>query len=333
MKFRNACTRFCNLTLIVAGLVGGGSTLAIAEENAATEKLAIKKMRDPGTLAITVGESQFAFLNIADFKKPIVFPIYGPGQVPMTRNHPMLPRVSGEAGDHKHHKSMWFGHGDINGVSFWHEQGRIVHDRIEKIDNAPESPSVTMKSKLIGPDGKLVATETEKLTFRATSNARMIDWDVTIHASEGELKFGDTKEGMMAIRTHPNLRLDGDVANGSAVNSEGGSGGSIWGKAAKWVDYHGKIDGKSVGIAIFDHPQNLRHPTRWHARTYGLVAANPFGLSHFVGKDQDGSHVVPEGESLRFRYRFVFHKGTTEEAGVSGLYDEYAKTDLVAEEN
>ncbi|MFC1757807.1 PmoA family protein [Planctomycetota bacterium] len=332
MKIQNRLAKPIGFFLCAMGIVCGSCTLVAAQENAAAEKLAIEKLRDPGTLAITVGENQFAFLNIADYAKPIVFPIYGPDQIPMTRNHPMYPGTPGEAADHKHHKSMWFGHGDINGVSFWHEEGRIVHDRIEKIDNAPESPSITMKSKLIGPDGKLIATETEKLTFRATKNARMIDWDVTIHASEGELKFGDTKEGMMAIRTHPNLRLDGDVATGSAVNSEGGSGGSIWGKSAKWVDYHGSIDGKTVGIAIFDHPQNLRHPTRWHARTYGLVAANPFGLSHFVDKSQDGSHIVPQGESLRFRYRFVFHKGTTEEAAISKLYEQFAKTDLVAAE-
>jgi hypothetical protein len=90
------------------------------------------------------------------------------------------------------------------------------------------------------------------------------------------------------------------------------------------VDYWGQIDGKTVGVAFFDHPDNLRHPTYWHARTYGLFAANPFGLSHFVGKDQDGTHVVPAGQSLRLRYRLVFHEGDPQQAKVEQLYQDYA---------
>lgn len=327
MKFRKLFGKCGNAIFAVMVCMGSA---APAEDTAVEKKLAIEKQ--DGSLRITVGEKEFATVDYAHYAKPIVYPIYGPGQVPMTRNHPMKPGVEGEADDHPHHKSMWFGHGDVNGIDFWTEKGKVVHDHIESIDNQPTAPSVTLHSKLIGPDGRFIAKETEKLTFRATADARMIDWDVSIHASEGDLRFGDTKEGVMAIRTHPNLRLRGDVANGTAVNSDGGSGKSIWGKAAKWVDYSGTIDDKVVGIAIFDHPQNLRHPSRWHARDYGLVAANPFGLSYFVDKSQDGTYVVPKGETIRFQYRFVFHKGTTEDANVAAMYEAYTKTDLVAED-
>ncbi len=101
------------------------------------------------------------------------------------------------------------------------------------------------------------------------------------------------------------------------------TGPAIWGKRAKWVDYWGTIEGQTVGIAFFDNPQNLRYPTYWHARDYGLYAANPFGLSEFVGRGEDGSYTVPAGGALRLRYRLVFHTGDVTQAKIAELYQEY----------
>ena len=77
-------------------------------------------------------------------------------------------------------------------------------------------------------------------------------------------------------------------ANGQAVNSEGVSGKAVFGKRADWIDYWGKIDDKTVGIAIFDHPTNPQHPTWWMARGYGYVAADPFG-GHAIGGEPPGT--------------------------------------------
>jgi hypothetical protein len=115
-----------------------------------------------------------------------------------------------------------------------------------------------------------------------------------------------------------------DVQPAKAVNSEGDEGEKIWGKRAKWVDYTGTIEGQRVGIAFLDHPQNLRHPTYWHARSYGLFAANPFGLSQFVGFWRNGSHTIPAGESLELRYRLVFHTGDADQADIEKSYRDYA---------
>ena len=133
----------------------------------------------------------------------------------------------------------------------------------------------------------------------------------------------------MGIRTHPNLRLTHSkgvtTANGQALNSNGDKGKALWGKAAAWVDYWGEIDGKTVGVAIFDHPTNPRHPTTWHARDYGLVAANPFGWSYFKKEEKGaGDLVIKDGESVTWRYRFVFHAGDVNEANVGWLYESFA---------
>ena len=166
----------------------------------------------------------------------------------------------------------------------------------------------------------------------------MIDYEITIEASQGPVTFGDCKEGTMAIRTHPNLRLENDpshgvtTAGGQAVNSEGIRGRNVWGKRADWIDYWGTIDEKVVGIAIFDHPSNPRHPTHWMARHYGFVAANPFALNAFEGKPQGtGDMTIPAGQEVTFRSRFLFHEGDAKKANIANHYRNYSSDFLPAE--
>jgi hypothetical protein len=155
----------------------------------------------------------------------------------------------------------------------------------------------------------------------------VFDFEITVHASEGDLKFGDTKEGTMAMRLAETMRLKGKVGKGHIINSEGIKDGQTWGKRADWVDYYGPVDGKTVGVAIFDHPSNPRHPTWWHVRDYGLFAANPFGLHEFEKKQPVGAGdlTVPEGKSITFKYRFYIHDGDEKAAKVSEAYERYSK--------
>ena len=288
----------------------------------------IKIQRKGEVCVVTLDGNAFTKLHLDGYQRPILYPVLGPNQTPMTRNYPMKPDVEGEAEDHPHHKSIWCGHGLINEISFWHEQGSIAvaQDKPMHIRVQPDgkSGSITFSCNYLGPDEKLVCTDKSTISFHDLGDARAIDWDITLRASEGDLTFGDTKEGMMAIRTHPSLRID---KGATAVNSNGAEGGGIWGKKAAWVDYSAEVEGNHVGVAIFDHPENLRHPTTWHARAYGLVAANPFGLHHF--QDQPlgtGEHHLAQGDELRFRYRFVFHSGDTEAGKIAERFAEFAKT-------
>lgn len=164
------------------------------------------------------------------------------------------------------------------------------------------------------PDGQVVLTDTRRYVFAGDADQRTIDIQVVLHASEGDVHFGDTKEGTMAIRVRTPLQLkDSSGSTGAAGHirtSEGLTDAEAWGKRARWVDYFGEVEGAAVGVAIFDHPENLRHPARWHARDYGLFTANPFGVKHFTGNDSEpGGYTLPVGEDLTLRYRFVFHGG------------------------
>ena len=129
----------------------------------------------------------------------------------------------------------------------------------------------------------------------------------------------------MAIRVAETMKLKHAGEHGHIVNSAGQRDNDTWGKRADWCDYYGPVGGSIAGIAMFDHPQNPRHPTWWHVRDYGLFAANPFGRHDFesLSDKSAGNLVVPSGKSITFRYRFYLHTGDTEQASVAKKYQEY----------
>lgn len=260
--------------------------------------------------------------------RPSLYPLLGPGQIPMTRAWPFAS-PPGEEHDHPHHLSVWFAHGDVNGNDFWSEvpgAGKTVHVKFLKLESGKTRGIIRSTNMLVSAHGKTIATDERTLTFYSAGPGRFLDYDVTVFASEGDVTFGDTKEGTMAIRVAESMRLTRNKkpADGHIVLSSGIRDGETWGKKADWCDYFGPVQGKTMGIAMFDHPDNLRHPTTWHVRDYGLLAANPFGLHEFekapVGA---GKFTVPRGKSLRFRYRIYLHEGDEKAAGVQERYDEY----------
>ncbi len=280
-----------------------------------------------GSVRVTLGEEPFAEYVYEDVIHPFIAPVNGPGGVRMTRAFP-IQNIPGEAHDHPHHTGLWWAHGDINGVDVWH-RGRMT------LIDGPHTVGSTITStfSVDSDEGPTGVTVVESLTFGETlSGDRTIDVRVGVSPPPGgELVFGDTKEGTMAIRTHPSLRLAPDPGagvaevTGLARNSEGVEGKAVWGRRAAWIDYSGRIDGAPVGVAIFDHPANPRFPTWWHAREYGLVAANPFGLSDFEGGEpRRGRMVVPASRNVSFQYRFLFHRFGPEEARVQDAYRAWA---------
>lgn len=168
------------------------------------------------------------------------------------------------------------------------------------------------------------------MTFYSEPARRVIDFDITL-TPVTKITFGDTKEGTFAIRLAPSLEepnresLPVPKRTGLMVDSEGRRGEpQVWGHRATWVDYCGEVEGEKLGIAILDHPSNPRHPTYWHSRSYGLFAANIFGLHDFLNdKKANGSLTVDPGHSLRFRYRVIIHPGDTQSANIAEEFQKY----------
>jgi sugar phosphate isomerase/epimerase len=283
-----------------------------------------------GKLRIEINGELFTEYNYRDVPRPFFYPVIGPTGVPVIRHWPMKEGKDEEK-DHKHHRSLWFTHGEVNGHDFWSEgggSGKIVHEKFDKIVSGSEFGIIQSRNKWVARDGKVVCTDTRTHRFYNRPDGQIMDFDITIHASEGKVVMGDTKEGSMAIRLAPTMRVDGKVGKGHIINSEGHRDGAAWGKRAAWCDYYGPVDGYVVGVAIFDHPSNPKHPTWWHVRTYGLFAANPFGVHNFENKPEGiGDITIPAGESLTFKYRLYFHQGDEKQAKVADQYRQYAESD------
>jgi Methane oxygenase PmoA len=287
------------------------------------------KKTEQGVEVTVDGQPFTTYLFNAGFK-PILWPVIGPTGKEMTRAWPMRtlpPGDKSEATDHVHQKSFWFDHGDVNGVDFWAEtskvQGKQVHKELVTAAGGKTGTVVT-KNDWVGPEGKVIASDVRSLGFGGNSNARWIDFDVTVTAVADEVKFGDTKEGSFGLRIAESMRVDRKLG-GKIVTSEGLEDDKAWGQPAKWVDYHGPVQGETLGIAILNHPASFRYPSHWHVRTYGLFAANPWGLNDFTKGKQRSDHVMKKGESFTLRYRVLFHKGNEKDGQVAEAFAAYVK--------
>ena len=293
--------------------------------------------RDGDRIDVVVGGRPFtSYYFGAATAKPYLFPLRSSLGTIVTRGFPMVTDIPGENHDEPHQRAMYFAHGDINGYDFWGEAafprwsshsastfGRTVFRKLDEVRGGPDSGTLRAEFDLLTPDGQVIAAETQAYTFRGDEHSRTIDCEFTIGADHGPVKIGDTKEGTFAIRVVKAL----DSPPGRMVNSEGAVGEkAVWGKRADWVDFYGNVAGEDVGIAIFDSPKNLRHPNYWHARHYGLLAVNPFGLKEFThDRHQDGTYVIGAGGSLMLRYRVFIHQGDFQQASVADAYRRYAE--------
>lgn len=289
----------------------------------------VKITRGTDRISVEIdGKPYTEYFLSADGNKPYVYPLRTASGVLVTRHYPM-EEVAGETHDHPHHRGMFFAHGDVNGINFWATEpsikaankGSMVLKKVIEAKGGAKSGTIKAVFDGLDPDGKPMMTETRTLTFHSGSELRVIDFDIRIEALR-QLKFGDTKEGTFGIRLATALS---EARSGRMVNAEGEqTEKNVWGKRSPWVDYFGPLDGKIVGVAIMDHPSNPRHPTYWHARAYGLFAANIFGVRDFTGdKTKDGSLTIDAGKPVTFRYRVVVHPGDFQSANIASLYQQY----------
>ncbi len=318
--------------------------LACAFLAGADETVKFQKQAD--SVEVLIGGKPFTTYYFgASSPKPYLHPLRSAQGTVVTRGFPMRTDIPGEVRDHPHHRAMFFAHGNINGIDFWGEgpptkaaqtangvyyptagelpTGRTVFQKLDEVKSHGQSGTLKAEFELVGPDGKAIGSESQEYTFSGDASTRVIDCTFTLTADKGiALKMGDTKEGTFAIRVVNGLSKPGV----KMLNSEGKVGeDQIWGKRANWVDYSGEVEGESLGIAIFDNPANIKHPTYWHARDYGLFAVNPFGEHDFYhDPKRDGSVTIAPGESLTFRYRVVIHHGDAAAAQIAAAYSRYA---------
>ncbi len=291
----------------------------------------VKFTQQPDRILVAIdGKPYTTFYLAPGGNKPYLWPLSTASGVVVTRHFPMED-FPGETHDHPHHRGLFFSHGDINDYNFWATEpgaqanspnaGRMVLVKVAEAKGGAKSGTIRAIFDGEDPHGKPIMRETRTITFYALPRLRIIDYEARIDALE-KLVFGDTKEGTFGIRLATSMT---EAKGGRMVNAEGKeTEKNVWGQRSAWVDYDGPVDGQTVGVAIFDTPRNPCYPTYWHARAYGLFAANPFGVRDFTrDKSANGSMTVEKGQTVRFRYRVVIHPGDYRQAKIAELYKEY----------
>lgn len=307
---------------------------------AAAQDVVIKK--DPDSLTFNVGSALVSKYHIGkEVAKPYFYPVNAPGDITVTRGWPMVKGLPKETTDHVHQKSMWFCHGDIipegielkqkikgvHGVDFWSENvghGVIACTEVGEPKNGKGSASVATKNEWRTADGQKILDENRNITLHNLPNGRLFILDIELTASVCPLTFGDTKEGSMGVRVNDEIitKNGGHFYNADGKVDEK----EIWGHPSVWCDYVGQIGGKTAGIAVFDDPSN-KPTASWHARGYGLMAANPFGRDGSFPSQKGKTDLVKmaKGDKLKLRYGVFVHAGDTKEAKVPDAFEVFKK--------
>lgn len=283
-----------------------------------------------GQLHVSIGGRHFTTYNHGpEVVRPYLYPVYAGEGVGVTRNWPMVPGAAGESTDHPHHKGIYTAQDEIREVNNWGEgpgHGWQIHKRFSHVYSGLTAGGFTAEIDWTDKDRKVYMAETRHVAFYNTPlRARLLDYQVTFHASHGDLVIGDTKEGgFLSVRVASSMEEEeggGVITNGCGGVTEA----ETWGKRAHWCDYSGTIQGGTYGVSLLDHPGNPRFPTYWHVRAYGLMTANPVGRHHFTGDDtQRWDLPIAAGQSMTWRYRILVHHGDAQAARLPAHYEGFA---------
>lgn len=265
----------------------------------------------------------------ADFTKPILYPVRTPSGVVVNRSGPLMP-LEGETTDHPHHVGIFFTYDEVNDSGFWNNTTyppQVKHVKVTKMAGG-ESGRLSTVMHWTDESGAVLLEEKRTMTFHSGDDEYAIDFDIDLTARE-KVEFGDTKEGMFAIRVAD--WLSEKHGDGRYLSSNGDeTEKDVWGKRAAWVRLQGEKDGKVVGIAIMNHPSSINYPTFWHARGYGLFAANPLGQYAFEkGRKKDnpttfGLELRP-GEKAHFAFRMVIYDGQRTQDQLQQAFKKFAR--------
>src|ERR1700748_3349280 len=334
--------RLLMLGLLVGGLELGSSNFA----NAANKGVQVVADETHQRVDITIDGKPFtSYIWPTSLKKPVLYPLIDDQGVTGTRGYPLQP-LPNERVDHPHHAGMWFNYGNVGGFDFWNnsdaikpegraKMGTIYEKKIVSTKSGADRGELVVDSIWINGENKEMLKDTTKYVFMKRNGARVIDQTTTLTALD-KVVFNDDKEGMVGIRVANWLEspdekggifmdasgratkvaaVENNTATGVYLTSEGVKGGAVWSTRGRWCTLAGHDpEGHEATIAIIDQPKNPGYPTYWHARGYGLFAANPLGRSIFDTKQKPFNYTLEKGQTATFRYRvlLISHEATAE---------------------
>lgn len=257
------------------------------------------------------------------YPRPFFYPLTGPSGNPLTRmGHPGAP-------NHDHHRSIWFAHDKVLGISFWNEQSpaRIRHKEWLVYEDGDEEAVLAVRLGWYdGHDPKelieqelIVAVRPLPTTQSDAAPELAVDLQSTFLPRAASLEFGKSNFGFLAVRVAKGISAF--FGGGHLTNSEGATGEpAIHERRAAWMDYSGPsgiANGDEVieGITYFDHPANPGHPTHWHVRDDGWMGA----AVCFAGPVTTTTKAP-----LGLRYRLHAHAGPVDPARAAEVARDFA---------
>ncbi len=279
--------------------------------------------------------------------KPIFFPLQTVTGNRVIRNYPVAASPEFEKKDHPHHRSFWFTFGSINGIDYWSEeaedkQGYVVSSGV-KSKQDKESIVIDTEWEWYGPDREPQANSVQKFQFTLRDGVVHFETSIRLTASHGDLAFGDTKEGAFAVRVGELMKVDAKKG-GRIINDRGFADDATWGKPARWVEYTGPVQQEAntvedasklpiAGVTMLVHPSSFGYPGRWHVRSYGLFAHNPFGVRDFLPSQgvldeqeqaRQNGFTLKAGDEIFLRYLVLLHDGKLEPQKIDAIWNEFA---------
>jgi hypothetical protein len=305
---------------------------------------------------VTIDGKPFtSYIWPSTLKKPVLYPLRSAKGTLVTRGFPLDPR-KGERVDHPHHVGLWLNHGDVNGLDFWNnsdaipakqapKMGTIYQRKILDTKSGADKGELAVETAWMTPDNKQLIKETTRFIFRGGADSRTIDRITTLTALDQKVVFKDSKEAFLGMRVTRALEqpadkaevftdasgkatavpvLDNTGVTGKYVSSEGKEGDAVWSTRGKWTMLGGTVDGEPVTLAILDNPSNPGYPTHWHARGYGLFAANPLGDKQF-NEPKEFNFTLEPGKSVTFKYRILILGGPSTPDRIEREYKAFAQ--------
>ncbi len=297
---------------------------------------------------MTEGKLIASYLVGQQITKPALYPVLTPSSDTVTRSFPFDIK-EGESRDHPHHTGVFFTYGaagEVNGNNYWaNTQHRypsagnetpppIRLDRIIHLKSGRNKAILKSVNMWVDKNDKPLLEENRDMEFMVSDDEYKIDFTITLKAVDTTVTFGDTKEGMFAIRVADwlaeNARGTRYISTGEYLNASGErTDRNVWGRRSEWMRLEGEKDGKRSGVVIFHHPESVNFPTYWHARGYGLFAANPLGQFDFQrdrGEEspQHFSLTLTPGESALFKFRMVIYDGTRDKERLDREFENFS---------
>jgi Family of unknown function (DUF6807) len=351
---RSEIIRGAVVVVVLAGGAASVSAEAEAKANGKTGVQLVVKAADRRVDVLVDGQSFTSYIWPTTLKKPVLYPLRTSAGTVVTRGFPLEPRP-GERVDHPHHVGLWLNHGDVNGFDFWNNSeaipvkdaakyGTIVHRAIKSAKSGADKGELQVTEDWTIPDGKVLLREDTTYVFRGGPGLRSIDRITTLTALDQKVTFHDSKEGMIGMRVAreleqpsdkaeiftdasgkatPVAKLDNTGVSGRYTSSEGKTGDAVWATRAPWTMLSGTIGSEPITLAILDHPKNPTHPTYWHARGYGLFAANPFGAKAYTDGKAETNFSLEPGQSVTLKHRVLILSGPTTADQVGAQYKRY----------